>query len=123
MKTQWQIYQELELIPDAVPQPRANLWAHLVKPLRRSLSNSFVRELADRHRIFLFNRCLNVKHFEGKDAQSAEAVPLKDRQRSKALGHTQQSASQTTRQSLELRVEQPDSSKGTPFWWAWYDAR
>jgi hypothetical protein len=123
MKTQWQIYQELELIPDAVPQPKANLWAHFVKPLRRSLSNSFVRELADRHRIFLFNRCLDVKHFQGRAVQQTETVPSKVRQRSKALGRTRQSALQTSMQSVELQIEQPDPSKSTPFWWAWYDAR
>jgi hypothetical protein len=123
MKTQWQIYQELELIPDAVPQPKANLWAHLMKPLRRSLSNSFVRELADRHRIFLFNRCLNVKHFQGTDAQQTETAPPKVRQRSKALGRSRQSTSQGSPQSLELQVEQPDSSRSAPFWWDWYDAR
>jgi hypothetical protein len=123
MKTQWQIYQELELIPDAVPQRKASLWEHLVKPLRRSLSNSFVRELADRHRIFLFNRCLDVKHFQGKDAQQTETVPLKSRQRSKIVGRTQQSTAQPSTQSLKLQVEQQAPSRNIPFWWAWYDAR
>lgn len=122
MKTQWQIYQELELIPDAVPQPKASLWAHLVKPLRRALSNSFVRELADRHRIFLFNRCLNVKPFQGKDAHQTETVPSKVRQRSNALGRARQSVSQASTQSVNLQIEQPDASRSSPFWWTWYDA-
>jgi hypothetical protein len=123
MKTQWQIYQELELIPDAVPQRKANLWAHLVRPLRRSLSNSFVRELADRHRIFLFNRCLDLKHFQGTDAKQTETVPSKVRQRSKAVLRTRQSASQSSLQTLKLQLKQQEPSRNTPFWWAWYDAR
>jgi hypothetical protein len=122
MKTQWQIYQELELIPDAVPQPKTSLWAHLVKPLRRSLSNSFVRELADRHRIFLFNRCLDLKQAQRKDVQQAETVPPK-RQRSKLLGRTRLSSSKLSTQTLKLQAQQEDSSRSTPFWWTWYDAR
>jgi hypothetical protein len=122
MKTQWQIYQELELIPDAVPQPKTNLWAHLMKPLRRSLSNSFVRELADRHRIFLFNRCLDLKQVQCKDVQQAETVPPK-RQRSKLLGRTRLSSSKLPTQTLKLQIQQQDSSRTPPFWWTWYDAR
>jgi hypothetical protein len=123
MKTQWQIYQELELIPDAVPQRKANLWAHLVKPLRRALSNSFVRELADRHRIFLFNRCLDLKHFQNTDAQQIETVPFKVRQRSRAVVRTRQSTSQSSSQALKLQFKQQDPNRSNPFWWSWYDAR
>jgi hypothetical protein len=106
MKTQWQIYQALELIPDAVPRPKTSLWAHLLKPLRRSLSNSFVRELADRHRIFLFNRCLEIK-----DVQPREIVSSKVLQWSKSVGR-----------SSKLQIQQPPNQSHS-LWWDGSDAR
>ncbi|MCG9890232.1 MAG: hypothetical protein MH252_04070 [Thermosynechococcaceae cyanobacterium MS004] len=85
MKTQWQIYQELELIPDSVPQPKAPLFARVLRPLRRSFSNAFVRELADRHRIFLFNRCLDMKRVAVKNIILAERAPAQEPQDSKII--------------------------------------
>jgi hypothetical protein len=123
MKTQWQIYQELELIPDAVPKPKISFWAHLVSPLRRSLSNSFVRDLADRHRVFLFNRCLNAKHVQGSDIQPAEMVPSKVRQWPRSGSRLKQSISKSSIQALKVQVQQQVPSRSTPFWWTWYDAR
>jgi hypothetical protein len=128
MKTQWQIYQELELIPDKVPRPKTSLWAHLLKPLRRSLSNSFVRELADRHRIFLFNRCLDLKHAPIKDAQQADTVPSKIRQWSRSGERSRQSTSKASaqafkQQAFKLQAQQQPPNRTLPFWWAWYDAR
>jgi hypothetical protein len=115
MKTQWQIYQELELIPDAVSRPKTNLWAHLVKPLRRSLSNSFVRELADRHRIFLFNRCLAIR-----DVQQVESVPSTILQGAKSVGRARSSTAKAATQSLKLQVfklpvQQPPN-QSNPLW-------
>jgi hypothetical protein len=116
MKTQWQIYQELELISDAVPQPKANLLAQLIVPLRRSFSNSFVRELADRHRIFLFNRCLQLRELQVTDPSSTNCPD------SKAMHHSEESEAQASNQPLKL-LAPTSQSRNILFWWIWEDAQ
>jgi hypothetical protein len=111
MKTQWQIYQELELIPDAVPQPKMGWFAQLVVPVRRSFSNSFVRELADRHRIFLFNRCLELRA-----AHLADTTAPKFEKKSSSR-----------RLKVKLSARPSASSPALPqgrsvFWWIWDEA-
>lgn len=115
MKTQWQIYQELELIPDAVPKPKASWAAHLSKPLRQFFSNSFVRELADRHRIFLFNRCLQIRELQTIDASSA-GVP----QDFISLYGPEQSCAEEAVQPFEFS-HRTSQSRSNFFWWIWDD--
>ena len=111
MKTQWQIYQELELIPDAVTQPKTGWLAQLVVPVRRSFSNSFVRELADRHRIFLFNRCLELHAAHLADTTFPQA----------------EKPSSPRKLKVKLLTRSSATSAALPqgrsvFWWIWDEA-
>jgi hypothetical protein len=60
MKTWWQRYKELELIPDAVPEPQANALS-MAAPLQRfwrSLLGSPTQKPVDEDRIASLERCL-----------------------------------------------------------------
>ncbi len=60
MKNKWQIYQELELIPDSIPAPQATEKT-LVRPLAevwRSLINRLTKNLSYQQKIERLEKCL-----------------------------------------------------------------
>ena len=62
LKTQWQIYKELELIPTSVPEPQANkqTFALLVGGVWRMLIDTLARELVFEQQVEYLERCLAV---------------------------------------------------------------
>jgi hypothetical protein len=74
MKTWWQLYKELELIPDAVPEPQTN-FLFLTAPLKRlwrSLLNSLSKKPVDENPIELLERCLMLEMAEPRPAGISE---------------------------------------------------
>lgn len=62
MKTEWQHYKSLELIPDTVPEPRSHKLA-MILPLSlgwRLLINALVREHLSENRTEYLERCWNM---------------------------------------------------------------
>ena len=59
MKTAWQTYQALELLPDSAPEPKANLFlnALLLNRLWRGLLNALAKEHFYEQRREYFERC------------------------------------------------------------------
>jgi hypothetical protein len=60
VKTQWKLYQALELIPESVSHPRSSWFAWLTAPIRRPFANTFTRDLSHRHQVLLLKRCLAI---------------------------------------------------------------
>jgi hypothetical protein len=115
MKMQWQIYQALELIPDAVQCPRASVWKRWLAPLRRSLANTFVRELSQRHQILLFKRCLDLESHEFP-LQSRTGIE-KVNQQCEVISPPRVAPDET---GSSLPMQQWLEPGGVP-WWAWED--
>lgn len=64
MKTQWQAYKELELIPDSATEPKANPLANafLLGHLWRSLLNALTQEHFHEQRREYFERCWSIDY-------------------------------------------------------------
>jgi hypothetical protein len=60
VKTQWKLYQALELIPESVSHPKSSWFAWLSAPIRRPFANVFTRDLSPRHQVLLLKRCLAI---------------------------------------------------------------
>jgi hypothetical protein len=60
VKTQWTLYQALELIPESVSHPKFSWLAWLTAPIRRPFANVFTRDLSHRHQVLLLKRCLAI---------------------------------------------------------------
>lgn len=60
MKTQWQIYKELELLPDSIPQPGADnrLFALHLNKVWRVLSNTLPAKLPHEQQVEYLEQCL-----------------------------------------------------------------
>lgn len=75
LKTQWQRYKELELLPDSAPSPQVRKF-ELVLPLVaawRSLLNALVREQIYEQRTEYLKRCWALNYAE---PYMAKAKPL-----------------------------------------------
>ena len=64
MKTQWQTYKALELIPDSAPEPKANhlMQGLLISHLWRSLINALAQEHVYEQRRDYFERCWAIDY-------------------------------------------------------------
>ncbi len=117
MKMQWEMYQELELIPESVSHPKPSLFAWLTAPVRRPLADVFTRELSHKHRILLLKRCLLLSEVE-----QPELIRNND---PKASDFRQDQTEFPKSQVLtpqQQRMAQEWISRGGVPWWTWYDS-
>lgn len=111
MKTNWQIYRGLELIPDSIPaaQPQSRIGMTLWR-LRRSLANTLVRELTGSQQIKHLQRCAAL------DAPPASSTQISTWALAEPLGQAKLPIVQVF---APTAVEQ--SSSNTEFTgWSWY---
>jgi hypothetical protein len=76
MKTQWERYKELELIPDSAPAPKASKFK-IVLPLVvgwRSLLNALAREQVYEQRTEYLERCWALNYSEPYTAEPAKSL-------------------------------------------------
>lgn len=66
MKTKWQIYRELELIADSVPEPQTGNLAFVARlsQIRRSLFCWFIQKLCYEQQFEHLERCLTLNQFD-----------------------------------------------------------
>lgn len=115
MKTQWQIYRALELIPETTPHRQANVWARLVAPVRRSLADAFVRDLSYKHQVLLLKRCLDMANGEMPQCHSKQQPTVQSE-----IHDREQEVPQGNRPAQTLAAQQWLNRGGLP-WWTWYD--
>jgi hypothetical protein len=118
MNMKWQMYQELELIPESVSHPKPSLLAWLTAPFRRPFADIFTRELSHKHQILLLKRCLTLT--EGAQPKSTRS----DRPKAADLRQQKEESStppQVLTQQQQMMAQQWISRGGVP-WWTWYDS-
>jgi hypothetical protein len=113
MKSQWKLYRELELIPDSVGQPKPRLLDRLVRPIRRSLARSFVKDLSHKHRVLLFERCLGLDKSGQSLKKRSANVPT-----TQPLDAMKPSRQRVIARSHELKSQQ-GLNRGVLSWWGW----
>jgi hypothetical protein len=117
MKMQWEMYQELELIPESVSHPKPSLFAWLTAPVRRPFADVFTRELSHKHQILLLKRCLSLTEAERpKLAQHNDPETFDFHQDQEALPTSQVLTQQ------QQRMAQEWITRGGVPWWTWYDS-
>jgi hypothetical protein len=116
VKTQWELYQALELIPESVSPPKTSWFAWLTAPMRRPFANVFTRELSPRHQVLLFKRCLAITN-----AQTLDCSPLKSLQMTDQYPSLDEpSTDEILAEQLQFNAQQWLNRGGEP-WWTWYD--
>ncbi|MGB8700007.1 MAG: hypothetical protein WCD18_11370 [Thermosynechococcaceae cyanobacterium] len=113
MKSRWQIYRELELISDRVIQPKTSLLLWLFRPVRRSLARTFVRDLAHKHRILLFERCLKLDPTALSTPSEAKGSLPRSQQHPNAL--TRQGSYRDLLRFKQCRSHGHDTTQGMAF--------
>jgi hypothetical protein len=106
VKTQWKLYQTLELIPESVSHPKSSWFAWLTAPIRRPFANVFARDLSHRHQVLFLKRCLALTN-----SQQPKSSAPKSRQISSDRILTQQ----------QQFTVQPFLDPGELPWWPGYD--
>jgi hypothetical protein len=80
VKTQWKLYQALELIPESESYPKSSWFAWLTAPIRRPFANVFTRDLSHRHQVLLLKRCLTMPHVPQPKSSSQESRQVTNNQ-------------------------------------------
>ena len=73
MKTQWQVYKELELIPDSVVAPQANKLTSVLRlsQVWRALIDAVTKKLSHQQPIEYLERCLALNYSEFYTAKNS----------------------------------------------------
>ena len=116
VKTQWELYQALELIPESVSSPKTSWFAWLTAPMRRPFANVFARELSPRHQILLLKRCLAITNAQLPECSSLESLQMTDQLPSL----DESSRDEVLAQQLQFNAQQW-LNRGGELWWTWYD--
>ena len=75
MKTQWQTYKQLELIPDSAPEPKANHFVNgLLSHFWRSLINALAQEHFHEQRREYFERCWAIDYADPYTTKHADQL-------------------------------------------------
>ena len=76
MKTQWQTYKALELIPDCAPEPQPHHFMHglLLNHLWRSLINALTQEHFYEQRREYFERCWAIDYADPYTTKQADQL-------------------------------------------------
>lgn len=121
MKTQWELYQALELIPESVSPPKTSWIAWLTAPMRRPFANVFTRELSPRHQVLLFKRCLAITNAQSLDCSPLKSLQMTDPSSSSdEPSRNEPSRDEVLAEQQQFNAQQWLNRGGEP-WWTWYD--